>query len=73
MWLLNRLSTLRYHRADAAAWQAAGLTAAEMVALPPGPAREAIEHDTDVRTAAPYRLLSPDERLELLADLAALP
>ena len=75
VWLLNRLSTLRYHRADAhaAAWQAAGLTAAEMVALPPGPAREAIEHDTDVRAAAPYRLLSPDERLELLADLAALP
>src|SRR5438067_3560859 len=32
--LLNRMGTLRYHRADthAAAWQAAGLTAAEIVA-----------------------------------------
>lgn len=76
--LLNRLSTLRYHRADAhaAAWQAAGLTAAEMVAMPWGsqwtPQRTAAEHDTNVRAAAPYVVLTPEERLIMLADLAAL-
>lgn len=76
--LLNRLSTLRYHRADAhaAAWQAAGLTAAEMVALPWGtewsPQRQAVEDDTNRRSAAPYAGLTPDERLTLLADLASL-
>jgi hypothetical protein len=77
--LLNRLSTLRYHRADAhaAAWQAAGLTAAEMVAMPWGstwtPQREAVEQDTNSRAAAPYAVLTPSERLVMLADLAALP
>lgn len=77
--LLNRLSTLRYHRADAhaAAWQAAGLTAAEMVATPWGsewtPQRVAVEQDTNARAAAPYAVLSPAERLAMLADLAALP
>jgi hypothetical protein len=77
--LLNRLSTLRTHRADghAAAWQAAGLTAAEMVAMPWGsdwpPLRRAVEDETNVRAAAPYAVLTPDERLRLLADLAALP
>lgn len=73
--LLNRLSTLRYHRADAhvAAWQAAGLTAEEIVAMPTGPEREAIEDDTNVRAAPPFEALTPDERLTLLADLAALP
>lgn len=77
--LLNRLSTLRYHRADAhaAAWQAAGLTAAEMVAMPWDsewtPQRNAVEHDTNVRAAAPYTALNPPERLTMLADLAALP
>lgn len=76
--LLNRLSTLRYHRADAhaAAWQAAGLTVADMVAMPWGsdwtPQREAVEQDTNVRAGAPYAVLTPDERLRLLADLAAL-
>lgn len=73
--LLNRLSTLRHHRADAhvAAWQAAGLTAAEIVAMPPGADRDAIEDDTDVRAAPPFEALTPDERVTLLADLAALP
>lgn len=77
--LLNRLSTLRYHRSDAhaAAWRAAGLTAAEMLAMPWGspwtPEREAVEHDTNVRAASPYAVLTPEERLALLADLAALP
>ena len=43
--LLNRLGTLRYHRADAhaAAWAEAGHTAASIQALGPGPARDAIE------------------------------
>jgi len=76
--LLNRLSTMRYHRADAhaAAWQAAGWTAAEMSAVPWGTAwsdeRAAIERDTDVRAAPPYEALTADERLTLLAGLAAL-
>ncbi|QSB14979.1 hypothetical protein JQS43_00870 [Natronosporangium hydrolyticum] len=73
--LLNRLSTLRWHRADAhaAAWQAAGLTADEMVALPPGPARDQIEQETNARNAAPFAALSAAERVTMLADLAALP
>jgi hypothetical protein len=73
--LLNRLGTLRYHRADAhaAAWQAAGLTAAEIVEMPSGADREAIEDDTDARAAEPYATLSAEERLMMLADLAALP
>ncbi|GAB3795360.1 hypothetical protein [Micromonospora zhanjiangensis] len=73
--LLNRLSTLRYHRADAhaAAWTAAGHTARSISALPDGPERRAIELETDRRAAGPYRAIAPTERLELLADLAALP
>jgi hypothetical protein len=77
--LLNRLSTLRYHRADAhaAAWQAAGLTAAEMQAMPWGtdwtPQRRAVEEETNQRGGLPYAVLTPDERLRLLADLAMLP
>jgi hypothetical protein len=77
--LLNRLSTLRYHRADAhaAAWQAAGLTAAELVAMPWdtawSPQREAVEQDTNRRAAVPFAVLTAEQRLRLLADLAALP
>jgi hypothetical protein len=77
--LMNRLSTLRYHRADAhaAAWQAAGLTAADVVAMPWGsewtPPRQAVEDDTNARAGVPYAVLTPDERLRMLADLAALP
>jgi hypothetical protein len=73
--LLNRLGTLRYHRADAhaAAWGAAGLTAAQVQALAPGPGRDAVEAETDRRAAGPYTSLAVDERLALLADLAALP
>jgi hypothetical protein len=43
--LHHRLSVLRYHRADAhaAAWQAAGLTSEDMMQLPAGPVRAAIE------------------------------
>ncbi|PWU51983.1 hypothetical protein DLE60_24130 [Micromonospora globispora] len=73
--LLNRLGTLRYHRADAhaAAWTAAGHTAASIVELPPGPERLAIEQETDRRAAGPYTVLTAEERLSMLADLAALP
>jgi len=73
--LLNRLTVLRYHRADAhaAAWTAAGHTARSIVDLPPGPARLAIEQETDRRAAGPYQALEPEQRLTLLADLAALP
>nr|MDT0661835.1 hypothetical protein [Micromonospora sp. DSM 115978] len=73
--LLNRLGTLRYHRADAhaAAWTAAGHTADSIADLDPGPERLAIELETDRRAAGPYTALSAAERLALLADLAALP
>ncbi|MER7461060.1 hypothetical protein [Micromonospora sp. NPDC126480] len=73
--LLNRLGTLRYHRADAhaAAWAAAGHTAASIVGLADGPERLAIELETDRRAAGPYAVLTAEERLAMLADLAALP
>jgi hypothetical protein len=73
--LHTRLSVLRYHRADAhaAAWQAAGLTSAAIQQLPAGPARDAIEADTNRRSGLLYATLSPDERIALLAGLAALP
>jgi hypothetical protein len=73
--LLNRLGTLRYHRADAhaAAWTAAGHTATSVAALPPGPEQLAIELETDRRAAGPYTVLTAEERLAMLADLAALP
>jgi hypothetical protein len=76
--LLNRLSTMRYHRADAhaAAWHAAGWTTEQIQAMPWGSEwsdeRRAIEHDTNVRASEPYAVLTADERLQLLADLAAL-
>jgi hypothetical protein len=72
---LNRLGIMRYHRADAhaAAWSAAGLTAAGIAAMPSGPERDAIEDDTNARAAPPYAALGDEERLTLLADLAALP
>jgi hypothetical protein len=73
--LLNRLSTLRAHRADshAAAWRAAGLTVQQIVAMPVGPERDAIELETNARAGVPYQALAADERIVLLADLAALP
>jgi len=74
--LYNRLAALRYHRSDAhaAAWAARGLTAERIVALPADhPLRQDIEADTNRRSAPPYETLTPDERLRLLAGLAALP
>jgi hypothetical protein len=72
--LISRLGALRHHRADAhrAAWSAAGLTLAELRALD-GPARREIEDDTNGRDAPIYATLSPNERLDLLAGLGALP
>jgi hypothetical protein len=72
--LLTRVTALRYHRADAhaAAWSAAGLTAAQVVTLT-GPPREAVERDTNLRAAPPYGLLTAAERAAWLAGLRALP
>jgi 8-oxo-dGTP pyrophosphatase MutT (NUDIX family) len=72
--LLNRMGTLRYHRADAhaAAWQAAGLTAAEIVAEPEGERRAAIEAETNRLAAPPFAVLAAAERATLLDDLTTL-
>ncbi|MFD1546901.1 hypothetical protein [Nonomuraea guangzhouensis] len=72
--LFNRLAALRYHRADAhaAAWRAAGLTAAEIVALGPGPLRDRIERETNQRAAAPYGALTEHERALFHDGLLAL-
>ena len=59
--------------AHRAAWAAAGLTVEGIRALPDGPARRAIEAETDRRDEPAYAALSPEERLELLAGLGALP
>lgn len=73
--LAERLTPLRFHRFDAhvAAWEAAGLTVEQIVALPPGPERDRIEEDTNRRAAAPYAALDPDGRMALLDGLAHLP
>jgi hypothetical protein len=73
--VFNRLSALRYHRADAhaAAWTAAGLTAAEMVTMKRDRDTDPIEAETNRRAAAPFRVLPAADRIALLADLAALP
>lgn len=66
---------LRMHRSDAhaAAWKEAGHVASEMKGMTPGPDRGAIEARTNELAAAPWTVLSPEERLALLAGLAALP
>jgi hypothetical protein len=73
--LTTRLGALRHHRADAhrAAWQAAGLTAQQMRALPAGPERQAVEDATDRRDEPIYQVLDQGEKIELLAGLGALP
>jgi len=73
--LLNRLGTLRYHRSDAhaAAWHAAGLDAAEIQALAPGPQRAGIEEETNLRNGPPWTAIPAADRVRLLAGLAALP
>ncbi|MEU6022682.1 hypothetical protein [Micromonospora sp. NPDC047134] len=71
VFLAAMQAALRYHRADAHA--AAGHTSASIVELPDGAQRRAIELETDRRAAGPYATLTPPQRLEFLADLAALP
>ena len=73
--LYVRLGVFRYHRADAhaAAWRAAGLTADTVVAMSPGPEREAIEAETGRRDAGVYAGLSVEERFELMSRLGSLP
>ncbi|MFC7649805.1 hypothetical protein ACFQX6_62790 [Streptosporangium lutulentum] len=72
--LFNRLAALRYHRADvhAAVWREAGLTAAQIIALAPGAARDRIEAETNRRAAAPYEALTTRERQTLLLGLSDL-
>src|SRR5439155_10775871 len=53
--------------------KAAGLTSATMRQLPAGPSRDAIEAETNRRPGLPSATLSPDERIMLLAGIAALP
>ncbi|MEU6790678.1 hypothetical protein ABZ907_03175 [Nonomuraea wenchangensis] len=72
--LFNRLAALRYHRADAhaAAWEAAGLSAAEIVGLRDGPVRAEVEAATNLRAGGPYGALSAAERDTLHDGLLAL-
>jgi len=39
---------------------------------PWAPQRQAVEDETDRRAAPPFAVLAPEERLTMLADLAAL-
>ncbi|MDG4787050.1 hypothetical protein O7626_14110 [Micromonospora sp. WMMD1102] len=74
--LTSRLGALRHHRGDAhrAAWTAAGLTLAQLQAMPPNdPRRQTIEDETNRRDEPIYEALSPREKDELLAGLGALP
>lgn len=73
--LSTRLGALRHHRGDAhrAAWQAEGLSLAELRELPDGERRNRIEAETNRRDAVIYGVLDTDERLDLLAGLGALP
>ncbi|MFE3453797.1 hypothetical protein ACFXJ8_33215 [Nonomuraea sp. NPDC059194] len=72
--LFNRIAAFRYHRADAhaAAWQVAGLTAQEITALREGPLWEAVERDTNLRAAVPYRMLEEAQRTRLFQGLREL-
>jgi hypothetical protein len=56
-----------------AAWRTAGLTIEQLRALPDGPARQAIEDETNRLDEPPYAALTTDECLELLAGLGAFP
>ncbi len=71
----NSAIVLRMHRSDAhaMAWKEKGRTATEMKASGPGPDREAIDVRTNELAAVPWSVLDTEERLTLLAGLAALP
>jgi hypothetical protein len=66
---------LRMHRSDAhaLAWAERGHSAQAMKAMAPSEERTAIEQRTNELAATPWEPLSPDERLQLLAGLGALP
>ena len=71
----EHLNCLRIHRGDAhiRAWTAAGLTVEQILALGPGPDRDAIEQETNRIAGTPYEALAPEERGLLLEALRALP
>lgn len=73
--LAELLTPLRFHRFDAhaAAWRAEGLTVEQIQQLEPGPLRQRIEAETNRLSAAPYAVLTADERFTLLTGLGALP
>ncbi len=73
--LAESLTPLRFHRFDAhvAAWRAEGLTVEQTQQLEPGPQWERIEAATNRLAAAPYAVLSAEERFTLVAGLGALP
>jgi hypothetical protein len=73
--LAELLTPLHFHRFDAqvSAWRSAGMTANEAKLLKGGPLWRAIEDDTNVRAAAPYSVLKPKRRLDLLSGLGSLP
>ncbi len=68
------LTALRFHRFDShiAAWRSAGLSLEQIKQLAPGPERDAIESDTNRRASSVYRVLAPQQRLDLIAGMAAL-
>lgn len=73
--LAEALTPLRFHRHDAhaQAWRAEGLTVEGIQQLAPGPQRQRIEDETNRLAAAPYAVLSADERFTLVTGLGALP
>jgi len=73
--LLNRIGTLRYHRADAhaAAWAAAGCTAEQIQAMAPGAERDAIESATNRLAWPPFAVLTERARAAFLDGLRKLP
>jgi hypothetical protein len=75
MRLMSRLGALRHHRADAhrSAWAGAGLTLQQLRELDDPHVRASIEDETNRLDGPIYQILSPRERLEFLAGLAALP
>ncbi|HEX3813764.1 MAG TPA: hypothetical protein VHX59_13085 [Mycobacteriales bacterium] len=72
--LHDRITALRYHRADAhvTAWEAAGLSADAVQQLDGGPVAEQLEAETNRLAALPYVDFSDAERAAFLAGLTRL-
>lgn len=68
------MTALRFHRfgSHIAAWSSAGLSLEQIKQLGPSPERDAIESETNRRAGIPYRGLTPEQRLELIAGMAGL-